>query len=62
MSVKFLEVKFDGTKYKDKSGFVWELDGTKNNFYSDIVGLGVSVLTLYYTHKQLVDMEFGDIS
>lgn len=65
MSIKFWEMKFDGTKYKDKTGIVWELDGTKNNFYSDIAGMakagmGISVLTLYYTHKQLVDMEFEE--
>lgn len=60
MGVKFLEMKFDGRKYKDKNGIVWELDGTKNNFYSAIAGMGVSVLTLYYTHKQLVGMEFEE--
>ena len=60
MTVNFLEMKFDGTKYKDKNGFVWEIDGTKENFYSDIQ-IGISVLTLYYMHKQLVDMEFEEV-
>ena len=32
MSVKFWEMKFDGRKYKDKNGIVWELDGTKHDF------------------------------
>ena len=61
MSVKFWEMKFDGRKYKDKNGIVWELDDIKNNFYADIAGMGISVLTLYYTHKQLVGMEFEEV-
>ena len=61
MSVKFLDMKFDGRKYKDKNGIVWGLDDIKNNFYSNIAGMGISVLTLYYTHKQLVDMEFEEV-
>lgn len=66
MRVKFWEMKFDGTKYKDSNGVVWKLDDIKNNFYADIAGMGIagmgiSVLTLYYTHKQLVDMEFEEV-
>ena len=62
MSVKFWKMKFDGRKYKDKkNGFVWELDGTKDNFYAYIAGMGFSLLTLYYSHKQLVDMEFEEV-
>ena len=38
-----------------------ELDGTKDNFYAYIAGMGISVLTLYYSHKQLVDMEFEEV-
>lgn len=60
MTVNFLEMKFDGTKYKDKNGIVWELDGTKEDFCAYIVGEGYVVLTIHYTHKQLVDMEFEE--
>lgn len=60
MSIKFWDMKFDGRKYKDKNGFVWELDDTKNNFYAYIAGMGISVLTFYYSLKQLVDMEFEE--
>lgn len=60
MSVKLWDMKFDGRKYKDKNGFVWELDDTKNNFYAYIAGMGISVLTFYYSHRQLVDMEFEE--
>ena len=60
MSIKFWEMKFDGRKYKDKNGIVWGLDDIKNNFYADIAGMGFSLLTLYYTHKQLIDMEFEE--
>ena len=62
MTVNFLEMKFDGTKYKDSNGVVWELDGTKEDFCSYIVGgEGYVVLTIHYTHKQLVDMEFEEV-
>lgn len=61
MTVNFLEMKFDGTKYKDKNGIVWELDGTKEDFCAYIVGEGYAVLTIHYTHKQLVDMEFEEV-
>ena len=61
MGIKFWEMKFDGTRYKDKTGFIWELDDIKNNFYSNIAGMGTSLLTLYYSHKQLVDMEFEEV-
>ena len=62
MIVNFLEMKFDGRKYKDKNGIVWELDGTKDDFCSYIVGgEGYVVLTIHYTHKQLVDMEFEEV-
>ena len=57
MSVKFLEMKFDGRKYKDKNGVVWELDSTKDDFWAYICE-SYDVLTNYYTHRQLVDMEF----
>ena len=61
MTVNFLEMKFDGTKYKDSNGVVWELDGTKEDFCAYIVGgEGYVVLTIHYTHKQLVDMEFEE--
>lgn len=61
MGIKFWEMKFDGTSYKDKTGFIWELDDIKNNFYSSIAGMGTSLLTLYYSHKQLIDMEFEEV-
>ena len=62
MISKFWEMKFDGTKYKDKNGVVWELDGTKEDFCAYIVGgEGYVVLTIHYTHKQLVDMEFEEV-
>ena len=60
MSVKFLEMKFDGTRYKDKIGIVWELDGTKHYFCA-YIGDYYAVLTIHYTHKQLVDMEFEEV-
>ena len=60
MSVKLLEMKFDGTKYKDKIGIVWELDGTKHDFCAHI-GDYYAVLTVHYTQKQLVDMEFEEV-
>lgn len=60
MGVNFLEMKFDGTKYKDKNGIVWKLDGTKHDFCAYIGG-SYAVLTTYYTHKQLVDMEFEEV-
>ena len=59
MSSKFWEMKFDGTRYKDKTGIVWELDGTKHDFCAQI-GDYYAVLTIHYTHKQLVDMEFEE--
>lgn len=60
MSVKFWEMKFDGTKYKDKIGIIWELDGTKHDFCAHI-GDYYAVLTIHYTHKQLVGMEFEEV-
>ena len=60
MTVNFLEMKFDGTRYKDKIGIVWELDGTKHDFCAHI-GDYYAVLTIHYTHKQLVDMEFEEV-
>lgn len=64
MGVKFWEMKFDGTRYKDKTGIVWELDGTKHYFCAYITGdMGyaiLAVLTTHYTHKQLVGMEFEE--
>ena len=61
MSIKFWEMKFDGTRYKDKIGIVWELDGTKEDFCSYITGdEGYVILTIHYTHKQLIDMEFEE--
>ena len=59
MTVNFLEMKFDGTKYKDKNGIVWELDGIKHDFCA-CIGEYYAVLTIHYTHKQLVDMEFEE--
>ena len=59
MNVNFLEMKFDGTKYKDKNGIVWEPDGTKHDFCA-CIGEYYAVLTIHYTHKQLVDMEFEE--
>ena len=59
MRVKFWEMKFDGTRYKDKIGIVWELDGTKHDFCA-YIGDYYAVLTTNYTHKQLVDMEFEE--
>ena len=59
MTVNFLEMKFDGRKYKDKNGIVWELDNTKDDFIAD-VGDYYAILTIHYTHKQLVDMEFEE--
>ena len=60
MSVNFLEMKFDGRKYKDKNGIVWELDGTKDDFCA-LIAEYYAVLTNHYTHKQLVDMEFEEV-
>ena len=60
MSVKFWEMKFDGTRYKDKTGIVWELDGTKHDFCAQI-GDYYAVLTIHYTQKQLVGMEFEEV-
>ena len=60
MSVKFLEMKFDGRKYKDKNGIVWEVDSTKDDFWAYICE-SYDVLTNYYTHRQLVDMEFEEV-
>lgn len=60
MAIKFLEMKFDGRKYKDKNGIVWGLDGTKDDFYAYMCESYV-VLTTHYTQKQLVDMEFEEV-
>ena len=60
MIVNFLEMKFDGRKYKDKNGIVWELDGTKDDFCA-LIAEYYAVITIHYTHKQLVDMEFEEI-
>lgn len=60
MSVKLLEMKFDGRKYKDKNGIVWEPDCTKDDFCAYICE-SYAVLTIHYTHKQLVDMEFEEV-
>ena len=60
MGIKFWEMKFDGTSYKDKIGIVWELDGTKHDFYASMGGYYPS-LTTHYTHKQLIDMEFEEV-
>ena len=60
MIVNFLEMKFDGRKYKDKNGIVWELDGTKDDFCT-LIAEYYAVLTNHYTHKQLVDMEFEEV-
>ena len=59
MSVKFWEMKFDGTEYIDNNGFIWKLDGTKKNFFAD-VGTGVSMLTIHYTQKQLIEITFEE--
>lgn len=59
MSVKFWEMKFDGTEYIDNNGFIWELDGTKKNFFADI-GMGISMLTIHYTQKQLIEITFEE--
>lgn len=59
MSVKFWEMKFDGTEYIDNNGFIWELDGTKKNFFAD-VGKGISMLTIHYTQKQLIEITFEE--
>lgn len=59
MSVKFWEMKFDGTEYIDNNGFIWELDGTKKNFFAD-VGTGISMLTIHYTQKQLIELTFEE--
>ena len=59
MSVKFWEMKFDGTEYIDNNGFIWELDGTKKNFFAD-VGVGISMLTIHYTQKQLIEITFEE--
>ena len=60
MSVKLLEMKFDGRKYKDKNGIVWELDSTKDDFCVYMCESYI-ILTNHYTHKQLVDMEFEEV-
>ena len=60
MSVKFLDMKFDGRKYKDKNGIVWELDDTKDDFCVYMCESYI-ILTNHYTHKQLVDMEFEEV-
>ena len=59
MEVKFWEMKFDGTEYIDNNGFIWELDGTKKNFFAD-VGKGISMLTIHYTQKQLIEITFEE--
>ena len=59
MSIKFWEMKFDGTEYIDNNGFIWELDGTKKNFFAD-VGMGISMLTIHYTQKQLIEITFEE--
>ena len=59
MSVKFWEMKFDGTEYIDNNGFIWGLDGTKKNFFADI-GTGISMLTIHYTQKQLIEITFEE--
>ena len=59
MTVNFLEMKFDGTKYKDKNGFVWELDGIEDDFCT-YIGEYFTVLGTHYTQKQLVGMEFEE--
>lgn len=42
---------------KIKNGIAWELDGTKEDFCAFIVGGdGYVILTIHYTHKQLIDM------
>ena len=60
MSVKFLDMKFDGRKYKDKNGIVWEPDGTKDDFCA-LIAEYYAVITNHYTHKQLVNMEFEEV-
>ena len=59
MSIKFWEMKFNGTEYIDNNGFIWELDGTKKNFFAD-VGMGISMLTIHYTQKQLIEITFEE--
>jgi len=59
MAIKFWEMKFDGTEYIDNNGFIWELDGTKKNFFAD-VGMGISMLTIHYTQKQLIEITFEE--
>ena len=59
MAIKFWEMKFDGTEYIDNNGFIWELDGTKKNFFAD-VGVGISMLTIHYTQKQLIEITFEE--
>lgn len=59
MSIKLWEMKFDGTEYIDNNGFIWELDGTKKNFFAD-VGKGISMLTIHYTQKQLIEITFEE--
>ena len=60
MTVNFWEMKFDGTRYKDKIGIIWELDGTKHDFCACIEEY-YAVLTIHYTQKQLIDMEFEEV-
>lgn len=60
MSVKFWEMKFDGTRYKDEIGIVWELEGIKHDFYASMGEYSPS-LTTHYTQKQLIDMEFEEV-
>ena len=59
MEIKFWEMKFDGTEYIDNNGFIWELDGTKKNFFAD-VNAGISMLTIHYTQKQLIEITFEE--
>ena len=59
MAIKFWEMKFDGTEYIDNNGFIWGLDGTKKNFFADI-STGVSILTIHYTQKQLIEITFEE--
>ena len=59
MSVKFWDMKFDGTMYRDEHGNVWRLACGGREFILGDEGCdSVPTLTTYYTHKELVRLTF----
>ena len=50
-----------GIRWNKENGIVWEVDSTKDDFWAYICE-SYDVLTNYYTHRQLVDMEFEEVT